>query len=498
MTERDDTVSGQPEVLRGPRPATHTLAAGILALMVGLAGAWLALRLAGEATIRTGPFSIRLSADVGRGETRIELPPFGTLSARTHAGPGRLTATLTGVNVQDLQDVLGDTGLDALVSTVQDDTVSAAKELQFRVLVVALAGGALAGIVVFRRRWRLALVSSASALVVVGAIQVLAASTYDPTAFREPSFTGSLRLAPRLIGPMRQAEEKIDAYRIGLSRVVDGASRAYALIADDPLGQGEDLRVLHISDTHLSVLGRDLARELADGFDVAFVLDTGDATSFGTEVESGTLSGFGIDRPYVFVAGNHDSSAVTEKVKRIPGAVVLDGDAKEIAGLTVYGFGHPFSDADQGQHDADPEAFAEAARVASEQVRREVTELPSTPDIVAVHDDRMAEPLAGLVPLVVAGHFHEQQARVVDGTLYLRIGTTGGAGFGTLQGDGSLPLSAEILHFRPGSAGMPPRLIAFDVVEQFPSTGALTVTRHVVEDDFGTPTPSPNPSPSPG
>jgi hypothetical protein len=39
--------------------------------------------------------------------------------------------------------------------------------------------------------------------------------------------------------------------------------------------------------------------------------------------------------------------------------------------------------------------------------------------------------------------------------------------------------------------------VAYDLIEQSPKTGALTVTRHLVEQEFGILTPSPSPSPSP-
>ncbi len=50
------------------------------------------------------------------------------------------------------------------------------------------------------------------------------------------------------------------------------------------------------------------------------------------------------------------------------------------------------------------------------------------PDIVAVDDDRMAERSAGLVPLVVSGHFHHQREVSLGGTTFLRGGAASGGG----------------------------------------------------------------------
>ena len=105
----------------------------------------------------------------------------------------------------------------------------------------------------------------------------------------------------------------------------------------------------------------------------------------------------------------------------------------------------------------------------------------------------MAEAAAGHVPLVISGHFHETTARVAEGTLYLRIGTTGGSGAGVFRGL-DIPFTAEVLYF---SRGASPRLLAYDVVEQDASSGSLTVQRTTIAERFGELIPSPPPSVSP-
>src|SRR5207302_10916542 len=82
---------------------------------------------------------------------------------------------------------------------------------------------------------------------------------------------------------------------------------------------------------------------------------------------------------------------------------------------------------------------------------------------------------------------------VMDGTLYLRIGSTGGAGAKVFTQVGGVPLSAEVLYF---SRTTPRVLVGYDLIEQSPENGSLTVRRHLVSEDFGTLVPTP-PSPSP-
>jgi hypothetical protein len=96
---------------------------------------------------------------------------------------------------------------------------------------------------------------------------------------------------------------------------------------------------------------------------------------------------------------------------------------------------------------------------------------------------------------VISGHFHETTATVRNGTLFLRIGTTGGSGAGIFR-DLAVPFSAEVLYF---SRGTQPELLAFDVIEQLPESGSLTVQRVNVVQEFGElfPTPAPSPTSSP-
>ena len=82
------------------------------------------------------------------------------------------------------------------------------------------------------------------------------------------------------------------------------------------------------------------------------------------------------------------------------------------------------------------------------------------------------------MPLVVSGHFHRTSDREVNGTLFLRIGSTGGSGATVFNQEGGVPFSAEILHF---SRSAPHELLGWDVVTQFAETGDVTVTRHIAE-----------------
>src|SRR5207247_5302442 len=122
-----------------------------------------------------------------------------------------------------------------------------------------------------------------------------------------------------------------------------------------------------------------------------------------------------------------DSLDLQEAVRRIPNAVVLNGQTKVVRGLSIYGRGDPVFTPNKLTA-VDDAQLAQRIRAAGPGILFDVTHLGQPPDIVAVHDDRLAEAVAGSTPLVISGHFHKPSARVVDATRYPRVASTGGAG----------------------------------------------------------------------
>jgi predicted phosphodiesterase len=464
-------------------------------ILVGIVGALAGLVLWGRTSVSMGPFQVLLTGRVGRGVTVIALPPFGRVTADTHLAPLRFTATLQGVRIEDLAKAVGDQGTEALIDQVRLEALKQVTPFAIRLFLAGMAGTLILALIAFRTRWRQVGIALLTTTVLLGGSEALAWRTYDQSSLLTPSFSGSLALAPELIGPAETAIDRIDDFRAELSRILNGAVRLYTQVQGVPSPAGDEIRVLHISDIHLSPLGFTFARDVAAAFDVAFVIDTGDLTSFGTPIEDDLIrTGVAaIGKPYVFVRGNHDSLALQNTLAEIPGVVVLDGQARQVGGLSIFGAGDPVFTPNRLAV-LDDEAIAQRVRAAGNGLLVRVSALPEPPDVVAVHDDRMAEAMAGHVPLVVSGHFHQPSARVMNGTVYLRIGSTGGAGANVFTQAGGVPLSAEVLYFSPDE---PHRLIAYDLIEQSPESGSLVVRRHLIGQDFGNPVPSPSPSESP-
>jgi predicted phosphodiesterase len=466
----------------------------LLPVLIGLGGAWVGLTIGGHRTVTLGPFQVQMQGNFGRGDTVIRLPPFGSLSADTHRAPLHITATLQDVDIEKLTNTVSKQGVTALVDQTQQSALDVIEPFAMRLFLVAMAGALVAALVVFRGRWRPVLIATLAAFVLVGGSEVTAYASFRPAAFTQPKFSGSLILAHQLLGPVEQATGRLQDFTDELSRIVAGAAKVYGSISTFPGSTTGEIRVLHISDIHDSPLGMAFAGELASSFDVDFVIDTGDITSFGTPAENiitSSIPSFGM--PYVFVRGNHDSLGLQEAISRLKNVVVLDGTSTTIDGLEIYGRGDPAFTPNKLAA-LDDAQVAATVRAESPTVDAEVAALPRLPDIVAVHDDRMTQDLAGTIPLVISGHFHVTKSYVVRGTQYLQVGSTGGAGANVFTEVGGIPLQAQILSFVPGD---PPRLIAYDDIQQSPETGSLTVTRHVIQEGVGalvlTPPP---PSPS--
>jgi predicted phosphodiesterase len=445
-------------------------------VLIGLAGAWIGLTAWGNQTVTMGPFVVRVDANFGRGLTDIALPPLGHLEADSHLAPLRLQATLEDVGLPRLAKEFGHRPVSDIVGEVETDAARAIRSFAFRLAIVSVAATLALGVLVFRARWRAILAAVLTAAVAVGGSEALAWQTFRPSAFLSPTFHGSLSAAPGLLGPVRTATQRIEDFRAQLEQIVDGAMRVYRRIPAEGLS-GDDVTVLHISDIHLSPLGMEFALHLARSFHADFVIDTGDLTSFGTPADSLiTTLVPKFHRPYVFVRGNHDSMQVQQEMELIPNVVVLDGGTTTVDGLTIYGLGDPAFTPNK-QSPVGDKQVEELVRSVDGKIRSDLEALPRPPDLVAVHDDRMAAAVAGMVPLVVSGHFHSEASRTVDGTLFLRVGTTGGTG-ATVLTEGGKPLSAEVLHFRTGS---PLHLVAYDVIDQSLG-GSLKVVRHLVPD----------------
>jgi predicted phosphodiesterase len=474
MEAAEDPTEAAPEEPeeKGPRPgwirAWVWLALAVLGAVASVAALGLEPRTAGG--VGPGRVEVGLRWDTD-GRTRVGLPPLGAVSARTHGTPLGVEASIDRLDLPALQRLAGAEDPETeLRRSIADDVPGLLRELAIRTLVASAVIGAVAGgLVPGRRRWG-ALAGGAGALVVTGVLLTQTWRGYDQSAFDNPRFEGALEEAPDILRTVRRhvsSFEDIQGRVDAISRQVANLYASAALPGDEP---GDDVAILHVSDVHLNPLGLEVVARLADQFGVEAVLDTGDLTSFGLPVEAriGRLLA-DMPVPYYFVPGNHDLPALRQALGAVPNVTLVDGRTVDIAGVRVLGVADPTFTAD---NKVSSEEAGEVKRRAAPGVVRLAAE--QRPDVVAVHDARLAGGMRGTVPLVVAGHLHRRTFRERDGTLYLTVGSTGATGLGSFTVTATLAYEAEVLHFSDG------RLTAVDYVSLEGTSGDFQVDRRIV------------------
>lgn len=447
-------------------------------------GATLGLLIAAQVRADVGPFDCTVAARPSlRGATFVRLAPLGSIELDTHTAPIAIELRVDELRPEEAERIATDPEvLEGLEDELAVDVRAALQALALRGLVASIVGGALGGLAA-RGAWRNGITGAMVGTALAGTLATASIVTFTPRAVAEPRYTGLLTIAPRAVGDVQAVVERFDDYRAQLMDLVGNVVTLYRTAEGLPtLAAGDDaVRVLHVSDLHNNPQGFDLAAQLVQQFEVDAVIDTGDTTDWGTSSEARLLDRIGeLGVPYVWVRGNHDSHGIQRVVASQPQAIVLDGDAADVAGLRIWGIGDPryTPDKDQpGGVDVEVERIERFSR----DVERSIGEAdPARVDIVAVHDVRAAGRIGDRVPLILAGHTHSPTEERLDDALVLVEGSTGGAGLRGLQGDEPEPLACSILYFDPRTD----RLVAYDRIAVDGLGGAgVRIERHVVHPD---------------
>jgi predicted phosphodiesterase len=424
--------------------------------MAGVLGALLAVGFLAHLDARIGPATLRLSARPAvTGSSRLAVPPFGSVSARTHFGPLEFRATLDDVDVQALGGVIDrsprSSDPDELAATLRPLEAQARRAVVLfvlRMVALGLLGGAVAVLLFPRRTWLRLARCVVGGLLGTALLLGPSLATFDISAFRAPRYEGALEYAPTLIGDVRTGLKRLHTLREQMALISQNLNRAYAALSEPApdLGSGT-IRILHVSDVHLNPAGFDLAQRLARQFEVAAVVDTGDMGTWGLSFEPSVAARLKeFDVPYVFVKGNHDSPDVAQAVAGNRNARVLNWSSTQVAGIRFFGVGDPTFSPGKGYRVEEFEKLKEERSIA---VGRAIdTQVPPV-DVLLVHDPRLATYALGHVATVLDGHLHSFGTEVTNGTREIRSGTLGGAGPDGLRADQPVPYAAEVLYFDP-------------------------------------------------
>lgn len=472
-------------------------------VLAGLLGGWLGWSLAPGANATLGPLTVHLNLQLSPGGGSVlNLPPFGQVEFDSHTGPVQLAASVVSVDEQAAAALVRDgASLDEVAAQAPAETRGAVIRAALLATLCSLLGAALIGWALSRRRIR-ALQAVAVAVIPIVVTTVLAGITFNPNAARQPEFTGLLSRAPYLAGQGRDMLTRLESYRSGIADMVTAVSTVYAQSEDLPVLPADDrmITVLHISDVHLNPQAYDLTTRLITQFGVDVVADTGDVTSWGTAVESRTLSRIGrLGVPYVFVRGNHDSRATAAAVAAQRGAVVLEQSSAVVAGLRFAGIGDASFTPDGG--DAAALSSMDVAGATAEKLSgllRNSSRRDQPVDVAMIHNASHPESLYGETPLVLSGHMHRRSTSVdqATGTRVMVQGSTGGAGLTSgavenLERSRPAALEATLLYFSPREGATAPELLAWDdVTVGGLGLSSVTVARTMANDPAPTPEPS--------
>ena len=153
------------------------------------------------------------------GGTHVEIPPLGELRVHSHAGPWQLTAEVTRIDAADARRIFSNpTAVNGLGEKVVSDLRGAILTVVLKASLAAVLGGLLLGVLVFRRRWRLVLMSGAVSASVVLAGAGVAAATWDPKSINQPEYDGLLASAPGVVGDVADIVANFGRYEDQLAR----------------------------------------------------------------------------------------------------------------------------------------------------------------------------------------------------------------------------------------------------------------------------------------
>ena len=333
---------------RAGRSIVRRSPAAAAVFLVSLTGGILGAELAPSTSATIGPLQaqVRVVPSLHPG-IHLLLPPAGQVDFATHIAPVALEGEISQVDLEGARRLIDSPAqVRALGDTAGVALRGAAIRATLTTIGFAAVGAIGLSLLVYRRQWRRTAQVAATlvgTLVVTGA---MAGLTADAQKLAQPKFTGLLSQAPYIAGQVPSVVQRLETYRTGLSDIVRSVTALYATTGGlselSTTSNDEVITVLHVSDIHLNPLAFDLIDRLVAQFGVDVVVDSGDITTWGTEVESSTFSRIGqLKLPYVFVRGNHDSAVTEAAVKQFKNAVVLDDQVAEVGGLVFAGIGDP-------------------------------------------------------------------------------------------------------------------------------------------------------------
>jgi predicted phosphodiesterase len=413
-----------------------------------------------------------------QGHTRVSVPPFGEIRARTHDLPVGISVSIERITMGQMRRLAANGfSQEQLMEEIENDLVGASRLFALRLLVLASLGGLLAGLLLPGRNWKRLLAGGMIGLLAVALPASVIFKSYDVKAWRQPKYSGMLAAAPWLLGELEDRLTELDAFRVEMRALVRNLHRFYAKVEGwKPLKvETGTIKLLHVSDIHNNPAAIDIMGQVIRDFQVDMVIDTGDITDFGTPLEAELVERIGSLRvPYVFVPGNHESEAVLAALRQQKNVIVLEDETVSVKGLKILGLADPAA----YRLTAEP-AAAEDISLVSKQTADLYKSLPREPDIVAVHSMKQGEGLVGRAPLMLAGHTHRSTLTTRQGTIVCDAGSAGAAGLRKFDNGSETPYALKLLYFDQQTRA----LTAVDSLSLSGSSREFVLERRLMEDE---------------
>ena len=446
-------------------------------LLVGVLGAYILISLLSpqNITVKALDFTVRVDV-LGPGYTELAIPPLGSVRAKTHSFPLKLSIGLNNINLDRLRSLIADKPKGVFNELVASFRVQIAFFI-VKLLILSFSGGFAGGLILFRSL-KPALLAGGVGLLVFGILLGGTAWTFEENAFKEPEFHGIVEVAPWLLSVAEEALEAVNELDNTLEIVATNMMLMFESLGQlaEHSGGEAGLKILHVSDIHNNAVAVSLVIQAAAAFKVDLVVDTGDITDYGTPIEGDLASVIAHSNlPWVFVPGNHDSPAVIGVLEQLDNVTVLKEDVYHLEelNLVIAGIADPSAD-DYGMGIPTQDQYREAAGRLREVIARSGLQ----PSIIASHHPLVLEEFTQWPVLLLHGHSHRVNIRSQGLATLIDAGTTGGAGIRGLMSAAQMPYTMVLLHLEEGEDGW--RGKAADIITVNQINASFTLERKLL------------------
>ena len=410
-------------------------------------GAIIFINLFANVDINLQALQARMSVKTSlHGLTVLEVNPLGKVKAKTHKTPLSINISLENLDMEHLTALLAEGAeQEEVVQEAKIELIRAVRKFVILSLILSFAGGMFGVVVLQKRSLKELLLGGLIGLALVSSLLLGTYRTFDVQKFQYPEYYGVLKAAPWMIGLAEEAFNTVNTWgrqMRGIAKNVNGLFQRVESLENISPGEGE-IKVLHVSDIHNNPASLEFIDQVVKTFGIDVIIDTGDLSDFGTPLEAELFEGIKrIGVPYVVVPGNHETPDILSKLDLISNVIIIKKSSENITGLNISGIADPASESPDFTSPSETEITKRAA-----QLEEMLDSGKKTPDIIAVHNPKIAEKFYGKAPVILSGHDHRFGIKVRNGSVFIDAGTSGAAGIGSFRTNKEIPYTFVLLHF---------------------------------------------------